>query len=101
MASFTPAPNLLSDVERSARVAAARRRAAEQVAETARAIAPVGDPSEDETPSSFRDSIRAEDTRVVSDDPAAPYIIFGTSRTPPYDTLMRAAEMNGLKAVRE
>jgi hypothetical protein len=30
--------------------------------------------------------------RIESDDPAAPYIIFGTSDTPPHDTFRRAVE---------
>jgi hypothetical protein len=67
------------------------------VAETARSIAPVGDAGDDEHPGRFRDSIHAEGTHVVADDPASVSIIFGTEDTPPHDTLRRAAEMNGLR----
>jgi hypothetical protein len=72
---------------------------AEAAAAEARAIAPVGqDPDPD--PGEFRDSIEGSVGekdgvivgRVSSDDPAAPYIIFGTSDTPPHDTLLRAVE---------
>lgn len=101
MASFTPNPNLLAELERAAAVHEARRRAAEKVAETAQQIAPVGGGPDDPHPGQFRDSIHAEDTRVVSDDPAAAYIVFGTSHSPPHDTFRRAADMNGLHAMKE
>lgn len=100
--SFIPDLSVITKLEQSAAIAEACRRAAEKVAATARAIAPVGTPDQpDDEPGRFQASIHAEGTAVVSDDPAARYIIFGTSRTPPHDTLMRAAEMNGLKPVRE
>lgn len=98
MSSFTPARGLEQRLAQSAEVEAARVRAAERVAATARDIAPVGHEDEpDDEPGRFRDSIHTEGTRVVSDDPAAAYIVFGTSRTPPHDTFRRAAEMNGMR----
>lgn len=100
MPSFTPNPNLLAELERGQALKEELHRAAERIASTARQIAPVGDPAEDDQPGQFRDSIHAEGTQVVSDDPAAVFIIFGTSRTPPHDTLRRAAEMEGLKVVK-
>lgn len=101
MASFTPNPNLLAELERSAAIQEQLHRVAEKVAETARQIAPVGDSSEDDHPGQFRDSIHAEGTEVVADDPRAVYIIFGTSHSPPHDTLRRAAEINGLRVTKE
>lgn len=101
MAGFTPNPNLLAELARSAEVEEACRRAAEKVAETARDIAPVGSGPDDEHPGQFRDSIHAEGTTVVSDDPNAVPIIFGTSHSPPHDTLRRAAELNGLHVMKE
>lgn len=99
---FSLDPTVVGRIEQSAAMREALRHTAAQVADTARAIAPVGTPDEpDDNPGRFQASIRAEDTAVVSDDPAARFIIFGTSRTPPHDTLMRAAEMHGLKPARE
>lgn len=100
--SFTPNPSLLSELERAALFEEELKKAAERIAETAQQIAPVGDPSEpDDHAGQFRDSIHADGTQVIADDPNAVYIIFGTSRTPPHDTLRRAAEMNGLHVMKE
>lgn len=102
MTSFTANPNLITELACSAEIEEARKHAAEKVAQTAQQIAPVGDAGlPDPHPGQFKASIRAEGTQVVSDDPNAIFIIFGTSRTPPHDTLRRAAEMEGLHVMKE
>jgi hypothetical protein len=101
MASFVPNPNLLAELEREEAIQEELHRAAERVAATARRIAPVGDAAMDDHPGEFRESISAEGTNVVADDPNAVYIIFGTSHSPPHDTLRRAAEMEGLHVMKE
>lgn len=101
MATFEGNPNLLAELARLAELEEARRKVAEKVAETAQDIAPVGGGPDDPHPGRFKDSIHANGTRVESDDPAAPYIVFGTSHSPPHDTFRRAAEMNGLHPVKE
>lgn len=97
MAGFTPSPGLEQRLLNTAEMQAARERTAQRLAETAQSIAPVGAPDEpDEHPGRFRDGIHAEGSHVVSDDPASVPIIFGSENNPPFDTLRRAAEMNGL-----
>lgn len=89
---FRMNPNLVRALEQSVEVRNAQARKAEQGAEEARQLAPVSDDPENPTPGSFRDSIKAEGNKFYSDDPAAPYIEFGTSDTPAHATLRRAAE---------
>lgn len=101
MASFIPNPNLLAELERDATIQEELHKAAEKVAETARQIAPVGDPNEDDHPGQFAESIHAEGDKVIADDPNSVFIIFGTSHSPPHDTLRKAAEMNGLHVMKE
>lgn len=101
MASFLENPNLLADLEHLANIEEDRRKAAEKVAATAQQIAPVGDSNEDDHPGQFRDLIHAEGSKVVAGDPASIYIIFGTSHSPPHDTLRRAAEIEGLHVIKE
>jgi hypothetical protein len=93
-------PNLIAEFSRSAELKEAVHHEAEQIAETARSIAPVGDPNEDDHPGQFQESIHAEGDTVIADDPAAVYIIFGSSHSPPHDTLRRAAELHGLRPVK-
>lgn len=100
MATFTPNPHLLTDLAASAEIRGELERTAQKVAETAQQIAPVGS-ADDPHPGEFRDSIHAEGTIVVADDPNAVFIIFGTSHSPPHDTLRRAAEINGLHVMKE
>jgi hypothetical protein len=95
-ASYIPSEGLEQRLAQSAEIRAAQERAAARVAETARQIAPVGDPAEDDHPGQFQESIHAEGTHVVSDDPAAAFIVYGTTDTPPHDTFARAAEINGM-----
>lgn len=77
---------------------AAERKIAESGRDYARSIAPVSDDPSDPTPGSFRDSIHVEEDHdhgtwaIVADDPAAPYIEFGTEDTPAFRTLGRTAK---------
>lgn len=96
MATFVPNPGLLAELARDAGVVEETHKVAERVAETAREIAPVGS-DDDAHPGQFQDSIHTEGNAVATDDPDARFIIFGTSRTPPHDTLRRAAELNGYR----
>ena len=92
-------PAIVAELERAPHMAAMLEVVAKAAAEEAHRIAPVG-AGDDPHPGQFRDSIHGDVVieggrpvgRVFSDDPAAPYIIFGTSDTPPHDTLRRAVE---------
>lgn len=78
------------------------RRLAEDYAEAglrhAKSIAPV-------RTGAYRNSLRAEVSEtstgwvgmILSDDPAAPFIEFGTERTPTFATLRRALESTGAR----
>lgn len=96
---FVPNPAFMAELERSPEVAAMLQLRAEIVASEAKAIAPVGS-DRDPHPGQFRDSISSDLAearglpagRVYSDDPAAAYIIAGTSDTPAHDTFAKAIE---------
>lgn len=63
----------------AAAVAATQRQLAEDVATLAATKAPVGSAAEgDESPGRLRDSIHAEQDRVVADAPYAAYVEYGT-----------------------
>lgn len=99
--SFTPNPNLLAELARTAELQEAMHHAAEKIAETAQQIAPRGDPAEDEHSGEFAEGIHAVGDQVIAEDPKSVFIIFGTSHSPPHDTLRRAAEMNGAHVMKE
>lgn len=100
MAFFRLNPNLVAELERDAAVDAEMRRKADKIAETAQSIAPVGTDL-DPHPGEFRDGIHAEGTQVVAGAPNSVYVIFGTSHSPPHDTLRRAAEIEGAHVMKE
>lgn len=95
MASFRMNPTFLPRLSASPDLAAGLLAGAEQVAEQARAVAPV-------LSGSYRDSIHAElfvengivKARVIADDPtgAAGLIEFGTVDTPAFAPLRRGLE---------
>lgn len=82
-------PGLKHILERDEAVMVRVRRTAEQIAEEARAIAPVAT-------GAYRDSIHVEQEEtaagVVADVPYAVFVEFGTSDTPAFAPLRRAAE---------
>lgn len=100
MARVEMNPALGAELARSPAMLAMMQARVEAASQEAKAIAPVGDASTDPHPGRFRNSIHGEASivegrvigRLSSDDPAAPYIIHGTSDTPAHDTLMRAVE---------
>jgi hypothetical protein len=77
---------------------------AEKAADYARSIAPVGE-VRDPHPGAFRDSIEAREgntkkglptAKIVSTNPAASFIEYGTARTPEHGTFIKtAAHFNG------
>jgi hypothetical protein len=77
--------------EMAARARAVEEETARNIAERARATAPVGG-ADDPHAGRFRDGFRAEGNRVVNDDPVGRYIEFGTSDTPTFATLRNATD---------
>jgi hypothetical protein len=92
--------NPLAIAELQVEALAGMKEIADERAEFARSIAPVGDPATDPHPGQFRDSIESdagiEDGiavgRILTTDPVGLYIELGTSDTPPHPTLQRAIE---------
>lgn len=97
MARFVRNPGFERQLARSDEMRAALRRAAEDAAAEARAVAPV---DTGEYRSSIRVEESAEGVRVVSDDDKASHIEFGTQDTPAFAPLRRGAEGAGLKVGR-
>ena len=101
-------PDLESALRHSPAVRDVMREVADRLLQEAQRLAPVSHDPSDETPGSYRDSLEAsvDETpegvvaRLRSADPAAPYIEFGTSDTPAFSPMRRAAESVGLRPSR-
>ncbi len=89
---FTPNPRFEDELKRSVAHRVRMREAAERGADASRAAAPV-------RTGHYRDSIRVEPTptgaRVVSDDPAANVIEWGSVNNIPFGPLRKGAETSG------
>lgn len=102
-------PELARKLEVHADVQMGARLIAVQIADRARATAPVGDPSVDPNPGAYRDSIVVQKSnrpnsgvyRVFSNDPKASWIEFGTASHPALFIFRNAAESLGLRFVKK
>jgi len=87
---FKPNPDFLSELNDEPGVRATRNAYAETAAVHARAI---GEAIRDT--GAYARSIRAEGNTVLSDDPGAAYIEFGSVHNPPFAPLRRAVDATG------